>query len=933
MRGSAVRRLTVCLVLCCVAGLAVSPVIAFGEGSSSEGSSSAKGSGASSSSIASPLVVPGVQALDEDQQALDAQQARRASPEAFVARERSRTEFEHLGTARVALLAREAFPDVVDHPAGGPPPLSSGERIVRYVTPNAAQLALPNGRHAVVESLGAMAKETSKGHLSPIDLGLDDAGGDYVPASSDVAVRIPKRLSSGVQLAATGVSLTPASTHGASLGGSTGRLDGSTVLYANTQRDTDTLVKPTTGGFEIDAVLRSEASPGTLYFRVGMPTGARLFQKPGSSVAQVVKDGRTIASILTPRAQDAAGTPVSISVKVAGSLLTVTVADTSAEYQYPIEVDPDVFDEQLTNVGKPTNWRFETDPTAGSKFTSSGWTGDAGLTVNATGRYAKEEAGMLIYPIREGSEARLTNFTVETSATLTGTNGALTLQTESSSKKVEQEYIFTSNLSHDYEGADGASPGNAGRYALRATEAGEGASAVIESASVTLEQEKKPELALDTTHEYVDGGKRNILYGSGSWLGPNCGCAFEYHAKDPGVGISHFGVLTGGRGEGGSWEEIFPILTDGECEGVQCNPEFNKGFAYGSKMPEGEDYPEAIACDDTSAECADVYQQAIKVDAKPPSSIKLTGLPSNDELGDDVKYTLKAEATGSLAGVKSIELLMDGRELGKPSGSCTTKACTAKAEWMVGFEGYGAGPHTLTALATDNAGNVGQENYTVTVRHASPVALGPGSVSPVTGEFSLASSDVLVGAPPAALTVSRHYGSRHLTAGASGPFGPQWSTSLGGEESLTTTSSGNVELIGSGGLPASFTRNSKGELESPKGDGNLALEGKEAEKGKGITEYWLKNAAQGATTKFVQPSRWGLETIAPTIPVRLGRKGRARDSSKVQAALRWMRMGICGCWIMATIGSMSSTKKANISKPSVRKAPVTVSFMNQTGSR
>src|SRR5208283_21939 len=101
------------------------------------------------------LVVTAVQRLDGDQQAFDAVAVTRASDAAFLARERSRTEFEHLGTARAIQVAREVFPAVVEHRAGGTPVLGPGERIARYIAPNAAQLTLPHGRRAVLESTDA----------------------------------------------------------------------------------------------------------------------------------------------------------------------------------------------------------------------------------------------------------------------------------------------------------------------------------------------------------------------------------------------------------------------------------------------------------------------------------------------------------------------------------------------------------------------------------------------------------------------------------------------------------------------------------------------------------------------------------------------------------------------------------------------------------
>lgn len=843
------------------------------------------------------LVVPGVQLLDGEQQALDAERAQRSSAVAFVARERSRTEFEGLGSVAVARVVRDAFPAVVEHSAAAPLPLPAGSHVVRYITPSAAQVALPGGKHAVVESDGVIARKVAPGRFLPLDLSLKRSGTRYVPAFSSVGVSIPERSTSGVALTGSGVSLTPADARGVALSGSRGVEDGAVVLYANTEIDTDTLVRPTERGFDLDAVLRSGASPRTLYFRVGMPGGAHLRRVPGGNLVHVLRGQAMVASIAAPYARDAAGAVVPVSMGVVGSdLLSVSVAMPSAgdEVQYPVVVDPEIseIDERVTSVKLPTNWRFETNPTSGSKFTSSGWTGESGLTVDATGQYASQEAGMLIYPLRPGTEAWIEKFSVETTTNLSGTSAVATVQLENASKQVENEEIFNTNFRRTSFGVQGkcrneksecssrerGSAGNAARYALRATGAGSGASAVTERAFVYIDQEKGAELSYDSTHEYVDGGQRNVLYGGGgAWLGPNSG-AFEIHAKDPGIGISYFGI------SGGGWGENSPILENGECVGAQCNPEFNKGFSYNSKMGNGEDELEATACDaaELPAECALVWPEKIKVDATLPYNLKLTGLPTGNEFSDDVKYTLGAEATDGKqptpsSGIKSLALLLDGREVGNANGSCGPGECTAKAEWGLGFEAYGAGQHTLTLIATSNDGNVETDNVTITVRHASPIALGPGSVTPVTGEYGLTASDVTIGAPPSALTVRRAYTSRRPNGGASGPLGSPWTMSVGKEESLVIAPDGNVELVASSGQATAFKKSrsegGKVEFESPKSDSNITLEGKEHESGKGVTEYFLRNVAQGTATKFTQPGGGGLQATPPTYVSSFGSEG------------------------------------------------------------
>ena len=129
----------------------------------------------------------------------------------------------------------------------------------------------------------------------------------------------------------------------------------------------------------------------------------------------------------------------------------------------------------------------------------------------------------------------------------------------------------------------------------------------------------------------------------------------------------------------------------------------------------------------------------IKVDNASPHGIKVLGLGSGNEISESA-HVLVVEATdgsGSTpsSGVKSIAVTVDGREIGKPQGSCPKGPCTASGEWEINGAELGVGAHKLKATATDNAGNVATEKFTVKVHHATPVSLGPGSVDPLSGEF------------------------------------------------------------------------------------------------------------------------------------------------------------------------------------------------------
>lgn len=866
-----VLRSLTCWVIC-VAGLAVVPACAVAEEPVAGGPfSSAPVLGGSAE-----LLAPGSVQL--------AAEVERVGPGAVRMREESESRWSGLGSAAAARLAAEAFPAIVEHADGGLPSLGAGERVSKYLSPYAARVSSEasskegkSTSEAVVESLAPIAVSEGGG-LAPIELGLAEHGGSFTPKRSALPVSFPGDLSKGVMLPDTEVSLTPLGSSGSVVASaSQGAVDGDAVFWggASMGADVDVSAKPTSVGFDMLVDLRSQASPEVLRFEVGMPQGASLVEEADGVVLVRFAD-QTLASILPPSAVDAAGTVISgLQVSVDGDVLAVTVPHPAGSYRYPIMVDPSVTDWQLTGKkgsysgqDSPTNWRWAAD---GSKFVDSGF-GTEAITISGSGTYSLAEAGMFYYPIREGSEARIAEFSTEVSSTVEGHNAATVVQLENSSKKFEgTSEEFTTNISKSSIGVDGncwpsggprweclgdkyGSPGNLARLSLRATGTGSGASLTALRGSVELEQEKGAELAYNTSSATVSGGMANVLY-TGGWLGPHSNSAFEVQAKDPGLGISYVGI------SGGGWGTKFAIYEDGECVGVQCNPEFSHAFAYSSSMVNGEDSLEAMACDEAEApaECALVWPQKIKVDAAPPHSIVLTGLPESDEIGAG-EYHLKAEASdgeGSTpsSGVRSIALYVDGRQVGSAGGSCPTGPCTAKSpEWTIDGRDYATGTHRLKVIATDNAGNVGVDEVLLKVHAVAPVSLGPGAVNPATGEYMLSASDVSLGG---GLEVSRSYDSTQLTAGESGPLGPQWSLGMGGQESLEVEPDGSAVVTDSSGERSIFTVKTGGEegFMSPRGDTNLTLSARK--EGSTITGYVLADAESGTKTVFQQATGGG----------------------------------------------------------------------------
>jgi RHS repeat-associated protein len=847
----AVRWLVLCL-LCCMG---------LGCWSAGAAQAAAGAIGFGTSSLAGGVVVPGMQLLDEGEQVLDAEEARRSSPAVVAEREASRTQFERLDAEQARREAAVAFPGTIDEPAGGPPYLPPGQKILGYPRDDAAQVELGEGKHAVIESSAAMAVETSRGRREPLDLSLTHAGSGFEPTTALVGVTIPKRLSRGVALPKLGVSLTPVNAQGVPLGGAEGVVEGASVVYANTQPDSDTVVKPTSTGFEADVLLRSVDSPERLYFRVGLPAGATLVESDrGSHSVRVVKDGAVIAAIRPPHASDAAGTSVPVAMRVTGSMLVLTVDMKSGHYQYPAEVDPEVYDYAAPTSEEgfepPTNFHFIHEGsqfTAGEAGEGTGWR----WTEHIGSGHKTKEWGALAYTTQ--GDSYITRVTFYGSWYEKGDHIENVMEIVNPKGEAESKWVLPEESGPEdgwgvtapetKEGHRSSAPNSSAEYLTESNGEGGAGETILNSGNVEIGQETYPFVSFNTASPTVDG-QPNVMYGTANWLGPKSGAA-EFTAEDSGIGIETWTTqYNGGSGYHGLAQKN--LIKAGLCAGIQCPEKVKEYITYSSALPNGEPTLGINAGNGIGTagehESEGDRRLKVKVDGTPPTGITISGLGSGNEIGEG-EYDLKAEATGSLAGVKTMALSVDGREVGKANGSCTGSGCIAKAEWQISGGEFGAGENKLKVTATDSADNEGTDELTLKVHHATPIALDPGSVDPQSGELTLSANDVTEAAPGANLEVIRDYRSRHLTAGAEGPLGPQWSLSAGGQESITKLPNGNATLTMAAGGQTTFTGSGGGKFASPTGDSNLALTEVKNEKGE-LTEYVLKETTNGAITRF-----------------------------------------------------------------------------------
>ncbi len=748
-------------------------------------------------------------------------------------------------------------------------------------------MSLAQGGHAVLESMEPFAMESSPGNWAPIDLSLSEVGGGFQVANPAVGVSIPKPLQDGVSLANSGVSLTPVDASGAAAGGSEGRVDGSVVFYGGVGvgSDVDEIVKPETDGFSEDAILRSQASPEKLMYRVGLPEGASLTQK-GSGAVEVMDAGQPIATILAPRASDAEGTSVPVSVSVSsGDVVVLSVDHPAGQYKMPIAVDPTVIDKEMKpgksgGYGENINWVFGTDDS--SVFELSAEYDNALIYDGYFKEVPTEKYGELVYETQGESHIY-----------------EMTGKTKQEDPTAIQSVLYIKSPGGGHEGTEVVLPRTGESSptvcAVSSCEAGtvtstdknndaffivssvESTSSAyfnnrLSDAAVSIVQEKGPLTKFDTTEATVEG-KANAAYPQWVNATSSSSALLALTAFDPGIGINGFSLSSPNKEGWGikSWRIGCAGAQCTECYENECPTKVHgkpwtmsfeslgKNFGLGS-LPEGKDTVEEKVEDAVGLTAT--ASTEVKVDNAPPHNIELLGLPAGNVIGDGTyHFTAKAtdgEGTTPSSGVKSIVVSIDGRRLSEePSASCPSGPCTASGEWAINGEEFGAGQNTLTITATDNAGNVVEKTFTLLVRYASPVTVGPGAVAPGSGQFTVAGPGVSLGS---GLTFSSHYHSRNV-AGAVGPFGPEWASSFAGQQSIVKQSNGNMVLVGASGAKTIFPKITGG-FESPAGDPNLALSEGEPE---GVKELVLTNATASTSTSFRVPTGGSSEIWVPSV--------------------------------------------------------------------
>ena len=126
---------------------------------------------------------------------------------------------------------------------------------------------------------------------------------------------------------------------------SAGELVADRLFFGGVARDTDAWVTPTAGGVEIFHQIRSAESPEQIELVFDLPAGASLRLAGGGigdGGAEIVRDGKTLATISPPVVVDSDGERVPVTTAVRTNRLLISVAHRAGDYLYPILVDPQI---------------------------------------------------------------------------------------------------------------------------------------------------------------------------------------------------------------------------------------------------------------------------------------------------------------------------------------------------------------------------------------------------------------------------------------------------------------------------------------------------------------------------------------------------------------------------------------------------------------
>lgn len=309
--------------------------------------------------VVSPAQQDEVLTEAEDEEAREREEAEEAlsTPAAVAERAASQLLYAGLTPAEQVQLLRERFAPQLEAVDADPSRALADVTLKHLVSPTEALVTL-EGESALLESNVPLRARENDGDLAKVDLGLEETDRGYAPANPLVDISFPKSAAEPIHLGSDGLTITAEGAR-ESAAVPLGEED---LLLPHVAEDTSLLLSPISGGFHLSALLLSRKSAEQLGFSVSLPEGAEL-RAAGDGGAEVIDaKGKRLVSISAPRAIDAQGTSVPVSLVVKGNSLLLEIAHREMDVAYPLFLDPEVIEENwwgFPDTSKLNYWNWQ----------------------------------------------------------------------------------------------------------------------------------------------------------------------------------------------------------------------------------------------------------------------------------------------------------------------------------------------------------------------------------------------------------------------------------------------------------------------------------------------------------------------------------------------------------------------------------------------
>jgi YD repeat-containing protein len=642
-----------------------------------------------------------------------------------------------------------------------------------------------------------------------------------------------------------------------------GVVTGDAVLFANSDKDADHIVRVTPGGAESLIQLRSVDSPQRFRYRIDLPNDGALRLREGGSI-DVSREGHRVGTIAKPIAWDASHQPIPVITTLRANVLVLEVAHRGRDIRYPAIVDPSYTDllqyrwDANDNVNSKTNtyWSYQTN--VSDKLAGSFNTTNVGGAAN--GLYSISRGAQVLYGGSYGywrfkapgttSVAQVEWTHLSHSAAFAGGPtpcigyGILQASTQWATANTECSSYFAPAYRRsclDCNDTDGFD------YNANVTGAQFGTEVYTATAA------NLSDFLGQATVYLVDIDNPSVIITSQpptTWTNSPTG-TITATATDEGLGVQSI-YVNGSYATAGN-----ECLYAGPCNREKVHP---VDIAT-RNLPDGDNSIKFTAYDPLSFAGRDASGNKltgqhegsatahVKVDRSPPVITSISG-PLADAANATATAgasTLHVDATDGVSGGTDAQRRVGGKQVtvrvrdadgervvSSPARTCATDSCELHEDITISKALLGSpGPKTIAITATDQLGHESdpaahtlsvtvvdglgeREQYSFVQKHVSSrLRVG---VNVANGNLLVREVDFEIAESGLDLTQPRYYNSQSTTTGA---YGSGW-TGIGRDLRVTTLADGSVRLDDASGYGALFSRRPDGSFITPRGtDGEL----------------------------------------------------------------------------------------------------------------